>query len=124
MQKYICKLFLDKETIIYYILGGLFANFLGLFAVFLRLSASFCVFPGLFASFRVFLRLSGSFRYLGTPSMTGVCVYSVRFSSICLQNSCKLTKSRIPNFSLSHTLWHMTLKSQSFTRVIFKQIVL
>ena len=47
MQKYICKLFLDKETIIYYILGGLFANFLGLFAVFLRLSASFCVFPGL-----------------------------------------------------------------------------
>ena len=61
MQKYICKLFLDKETIIYYILGGLFANFLGLFAVFLRLSASFCVFPGLFASFRVF----PVFRYPG-----------------------------------------------------------
>ena len=47
IQKYICKLFLDKETITYYILGGIFANFLGLFVVFLRLSASFCVFPGL-----------------------------------------------------------------------------
>ena len=58
-----CKLFLDKKTIIYYILGGLFANFW----VFLL---SFCVFPRLFAPFRVFLRLSGSFRYLGTPLNT------------------------------------------------------
>ena len=55
-QKYIDKLFLDNETIIYFNLVGLFAIFPGIFAAFLRISGSFCIFPGLFASLRVFLR--------------------------------------------------------------------
>ena len=46
-EKIFVSYFFDKETIIYYSLGGLFTYFLGLFAVFLRLSASFCAFPAL-----------------------------------------------------------------------------
>ena len=86
IQKYICKLFLDKETIIYYILGGLFANFLGLFAVLLGLSASFCVFPSLFASFCVFPGLFASFRVFPVfryPGFYAVLKGDKSFSGFC-----------------------------------------